>query len=302
MLAVTTHTHAGPEDPIITQSDSIITQAEFDARLSKIKKQQQLPFLTNGARVEKILRQMMMDRRLADAAREVGFDTDPLVQGRLKLAMDQELAQAWLDSVEESKLESANFDLMAKEYYLTHKDKFKIPASVDVAHILIGIEARTDAEASELANQLYTRLSKNPELWDELVLEYSDDPGSKGNQGKYLAVVPGKMVKAFEDTAFGIQNLGEIAPPIKTQFGYHIIRLDGKSESKIQDFEEVKPKLIAQRRSIYTKAARTEYISAINTAETLVIPPCAIEEMLARHFDDEKTMNKFEACQKNQAK
>lgn len=299
LMVFTVQSNAGPEDPIITQSDSSITQAEFDARLSKIKKSQRLPVLTDGGRVEKILRQMIMDRRLADAARAAGFDDDPLVQGRMKLAMEQELAQAWLSSVEASKLESVNFEQMAKEYYLTHKGEFKIPASVDIAHILVGNEERTDIEALELANQLYARLNSKPELWDELVLEYSDDPGSKANQGKYLDVVRGKMVKAFEDTAFAIQTVGEIAAPVKTQFGYHIIRLDAKSQAKTQAFEQVKPQLIKQQRSNYTKTARTDYVSGINTEVPLVIPPCAIEEMLLRHFADEETKNRLAACQKN---
>ncbi|MCF6263969.1 MAG: peptidylprolyl isomerase [Xanthomonadales bacterium] len=302
MFVLTTHAGAGSGDPIITQGDSIITQEEFDARLSKIKQSQQLPFLTDGGRVEKVLRQLMMDKRLADVARAAGFDDDPLVQGRLNLAIDQELAIAWLDSIEAKNLESANFELMAKEYYLTHKTEFQIPASVDVAHILIANEVRTDIEALELANQLYSRLRSKPELWDELVQEYSDDPGSKANHGKYLAVVPGKMVKPFEDTAFGIQTLGEIAAPTKTQFGYHLIRLDGKSQPKIQGFEQVKTQLIAHQRNIYTKAARTDYISTINTEGPLVIPPCAIEEMLARHFNNKETNNKFAECQKNPVK
>ncbi|MCF6225634.1 MAG: peptidylprolyl isomerase [Xanthomonadales bacterium] len=302
LLVLSTYAGAASSDPIITQGDSIITQGEFDARLSKIKLSQQLPVLTDGGRVEKILRKMIMDKRLADTARLAGFDNDPLVQGRLKLVVDQELANAWLDSIEAGKLESADFEMMAKEYYLIHKAKFRIPASVDVAHILISNQARTDIEALELANDLYSRLISKPELWDELVEEYSDDPGSKANQGKYLDVVPGKMVKPFEDTAFGLKTTGEIAKPTKTQFGYHIIRLDGKSEPKMQPFEQVKTQLIAQQRNIYTKSARTDYISTINMDGPLVIPPCAIEKMLARHFDEEQSINKLAECQKNQNK
>ncbi len=295
-LPVSFSVHAGELDPIITQSSSEVTQQDFDARISRIPQKDRLPFLRDGGRVEMVLRKMMLDKRLADEARLAGFDKKPLVELRLQLAMETELADAWLDSVEASKVDVADFELMAKEYYQTHPQEFKQPASVDVAHILIAIENRSDAAALELANKVYSQLSEDSSHWDELVLEHSDDPGSKGNSGKYLGVVPGKMVKPFEIAAFALQQVGDISQPVKTIFGYHVIRLDAKNAAATIPFVDVKLKLIHQQRSMYTKKARTEYLSSINTADDLIIPDCAIEEMMARYFDDEGVQESWRDC------
>ena len=287
---------AGSTDPIITQGSSSVSQQEFDGRISRIPQKDRLSFLRDGSRVEKILRQLIMDRRIADEARKTGFENDPLVQQRLKLAMDSELAKAWLDSIQAQQLNAADFQQMAKEYYLTHKNTFKSVESIDVAHILVGSDNRTEEAAKKLSAELYARLIANPGLWEELVIEYSDDPGSKSKGGKYLAVVPGKMVKAFEDTAFAIQNVGEIASPVKTQFGYHIIRLDAHNPAATIPFEEVEAQLTQQQQQSFAQKARVDYISGINTMENLVIPDCAVEEMMLRYFDDNGVKESYQEC------
>ncbi len=296
VLCVATVAQAGEHDPIIKQASSVVTQQDFDARISRIPKKDRLPFLRDGGRVEKALRQLMLDKRIADEARLAGFDKKPMVKLRLQLAVESELADAWLDSVEASKVDAADFELMAKEYYMIHPQEFKQPASVDVAHILISIENRSDAEALKLVTKVHSQLSENPDRWNQLVLEYSEDPGSKGNSGKYLGVVPGKMVPPFESAAFALRQPGDITKPVKTTFGYHLIRLDAKNEASVIPYAEVKRKLISQQQRKYTKKARTNYLSGINTADDLVIPDCAIEEMMARYFDKDGVQESWLDC------
>jgi len=304
LLIILTHSmeqaQAEPSDPIITQGDSQVSQLEFDGRISKIPAGSREAFLRDGGRVEKTLRQMMMERRIADDARKAGFDKKPLVQERLKLAMESELADAWLDSIEASKTDAADFVAMAKEYYLTHPKEFVLTDSRDIAHIQIANTNRTDEEALKLAHKLETELKADPKQWDQFVVKYSDDPGSKAKQGKYAAVVPGKMVKPFEDAAFSLEQIGQLTAPVKTQFGYHLIRLDAINKAGKISFEIVKNKLVAQQKKMFARGARSQYMSTINTNEHLKIPPCAIEEMMTRYYADKQVKEAFEACKLNQ--
>lgn len=291
--------HAAPQDPIMIQGESVVTQQEFDARISKIPSRDRAAFLMDGERAKKILQTLMMNQRIADDAKKSGFADDPNIQVRLKLAMVHELSAAYLDYLEKQKSNAANFELMAKEYYLTNKAKYTSEPSIDVAHILIGVADRSTKEALSLANELYTQLINDPTLWGKYVLEYTDDSGSRGNGGTYIQVVRGKMVKSFENKAFSMEAIGEISKPVQTNYGFHIIRLDKKHPVVQQSFDAVKDKLVTQMRSSFTKKARNNYISHINMRDEVIIPECALDEMLTRYYKDDKTTSSYKACLAN---
>lgn len=104
---------------------------------------------------------------------------------------------------------------------------------ITVSHILIGLKdsnnkSRTDGQASQLANEVYQKVTTGGDF-AQLAKQYSDDPGSKDKGGTYgpMAVdqFKGSMAKEFVDGSLALKA-GQISKPIKTQFGYHIIKLD----------------------------------------------------------------------------
>ncbi len=301
LVAISYSVQAGPNDIIISQGSSSITQQEFDARISKIPKKDQLPFLSDGSRVEDVLRKLIMNRRIADKARDAGLHQDPVVKERIKLAIDKELTTVYLEQIVAQSREVADFELMAKEYYLTHKNEFIRPASIDVSHILISTEQRNADEAAKLIAKIREELIADPSRWGELVQLHSEDPGSRSKDGQYLGVVPGKMVKPFEDAAFALEVKGDLSAPVKTEFGYHLIRLDAKHAASTSSFEEVKDKLVKIQQKKFGRTATTEFISSINTSEPLVIPDCAIEEMMERYYDNSGVTKAYQECLANKS-
>jgi len=88
-------------------------------------------------------------------------------------------------------------------------------------HILISTETRSEEEALKIVEEVQAGLAEGIDF-DTLVLKYNEDPGMRKNPNGYL-FTKGEMVKEFEETAFAL-TAGEVSAPVKTQFGYHIIK------------------------------------------------------------------------------
>ena len=128
--------------------------------------------------------------------------------------------------------------------YEKAKSRLQVPERRHARHILI--TAKDDAAALTQAQQVLAQL-KSGKDFGELAKQYSQDPGSAHNGGDLGWAERGSFVKPFADALFGM-SVGEIKGPVKSQFGYHIIRLDEIQPGKGKSFEEARPELEAQLR------------------------------------------------------
>jgi peptidyl-prolyl cis-trans isomerase D len=123
----------------------------------------------------------------------------------------------------------------SKKYYDEHPTQFQ---SRQASHILIAVppnaSAESKAQARSKAEQLYKQVLQNPADFAQIAKNNSQDPGSAARGGDLGFISRGAMVKPFEDAVFQMKE-GEIAGPVETQFGYHIIKLDA---IKQMGFEE----------------------------------------------------------------
>ncbi|PJB77275.1 MAG: hypothetical protein CO090_09025 [Acidobacteria bacterium CG_4_9_14_3_um_filter_49_7] len=131
-------------------------------------------------------------------------------------------------------------DKEIKAYYKEHIDKYTQKEQVRASHILIGVtvKKRSFAEAKKIADKVYAQLKKGKDF-KSLVQKYSDDYTTVKKGGDLNWFPKGRMVKAFEAAAFGMK-VGEYSKPVKTQFGYHIIKVTGHKEGKIETLEEAR--------------------------------------------------------------
>jgi peptidyl-prolyl cis-trans isomerase C len=127
-------------------------------------------------------------------------------------------------------------DADVKKYYDQHQSQYGTPEQRDVAHILVKTKA--------LADKLYDRI-KAGENFSKLAKKYSQDPGSKSAGGK-LTISKGQTVGPFDQTAF-LLTTGTVSRPIKTSFGYHIIKALGPVKpAKTTPFAQVKSSIRQQ--------------------------------------------------------
>lgn len=262
----------------------VVTQNTFSARASKIPSEARYGALRSGNRVQDLIGDLLLRSQLAADAREAGFDKDPDIRGRMKLAAENELAEAWIKHYVESQPEG-DYEQLALEDYQLNRESMLSSAMIDVSHILISTKDRPEDEALELVDSLSQQLKQEPGLFDQLVRNHSEDPSKSENNGKFYSIKRGDMVKSFEKVAFGLSE-GEISGPVKTLYGYHLIRLDAHIAPAILSFEEVKPQLISQNREQHQERIKNNYLSSLTALEVNITEE-ALEEMVDRQFGDD---------------
>lgn len=139
-----------------------------------------------------------------------------------------------------------------KKFYEDNKDVFKENESANASHILVAEEDK--------ANEIYEKV-KNGEDFASLAKEFSTCP-SKEKGGELGTFTRGQMVKEFEDAVFN-NEVGAITEPVKTQFGYHIIKINDKNEGRDLAFDEVKDKIATQVRRQKEQALYNEKITEL---------------------------------------
>ena len=237
--------------------------------------------MRDSNRLQTVINDLLLNSQLVAEAHEAGFDKQPHVQARMQLAAETELASAWLQNYKETR-PAADYEQMAREYYQVNQKKIMSSPKVDVSHILISTKEHSPDEALKLATTLGEQLEVNPSGFDKMITEYSEDPSKASNQGKFLAVKPGVMVKPFEDSAFSL-NEDEISDPVRTEFGYHIIRLDANIAPQQMSYEDVEERLIAQQKKQHIDRIILNYMDGF-ASHDVVISQEALELLVDRLF------------------
>ena len=142
--------------------------------------------------------------------------------------------RAMRDAFYEKKVRGGVSDAQAKAAYDEQIGKLKPEAEVHARHILV----KTEEEAKDLVKQLKAGADFN-----ELAKKSSDSSNahSGGDLGYFSR---GQMVKSFEDAAFALEP-GQVSDPVKSEFGWHVIKVEDKRNRPVPSFEEVKDQIMA---------------------------------------------------------
>src|ERR1700674_1045422 len=132
-------------------------------------------------------------------------------------------------------------DDQLKAQYQANIQSYQVPNRVHVQHILLMTVGKTDAEVEEIKKKAEDILkqAKQGGKFEDLAKKYSEDPGTKDKGGDLGWIVQGQTVPEFEKTAFGL-NKGKMSDLVKTQYGFHIIKVLDKETAHTKPFDEVK--------------------------------------------------------------
>jgi len=136
-----------------------------------------------------------------------------------------------------------------KQYYEDHKNEFDSQEQRDAAHILISVPTQaSDAEkqaARAKAERILQEVRKSPQKFSALAKKYSEDPGSASHGGDLGFFSRGMMVKPFDEAVFSLKP-GQISGLVRSEFGFHIIKLLAVKPARTKSLAEVRNSIVQQ--------------------------------------------------------
>ena len=239
------------ETILATVNGKAITSADVDAYLAGMGQRGQNYDNPQGRAM--ILEQLINKALLVlDATRNL-YERDPEFKAELQRVKEELLANY---AVEKAVKNVTVKDDEVKAYYDGNPEQFKKGESVNASHILV--------DSEEKANDILAKINAGEISFEDAAQQFSTCPSGKegGNLGDFTR---GQMVPEFDEACFSME-IGELRGPVKTQFGYHLIRLNSKSEAAQVSFgeirEQLKQKLIADKQ-------QAAYQSKINQLKIL---------------------------------
>lgn len=141
------------------------------------------------------------------------------------------------------------------------------------AHILIEVDGTSDAEAKAQLEEIAAQLAAGGDF-ATLAKEHSDDPGSANEGGDLGYAGPGVYDPAFEDALYALKE-GQVSAPVRSEFGWHLIKLLGVQSPEVPSFESMKPEL---ERELKAQQVEQRFVEVTKELENLAFESADLEQ------------------------
>lgn len=266
-----------------------------------VQRARELGYKMSDDQYQKFIDNIKADNHLADDA---AFNKALTEQGLTKEQLRKKLEEGYLkQAVQQSEIMSHALmtDQEARQYYTTHAAEFLTPAKVALREILVSVptesvggqasfNAGLDEAARAKADAIHDRLTKG-EDFAKVAADVSDSP-SKATGGVIGEVNVNDMSDALRPLV-DVLKPGEITPPIRTQRGYQILKLDSRSPEQPKPFDDVR-EAIAQK--IYEQRVDGEtqkYLDKVRAQALIEWKDEALKEMYDKQVSDMKKAGGF---------
>ncbi|MEO8656378.1 MAG: peptidylprolyl isomerase, partial [Ramlibacter sp.] len=252
---------ASAADPVLAEAGKVAIHAtDIQGDALRIPVERRKPTLAVSDNVKQLASNLVIRRALAGEAEAAGLANDPAVQAAVRIARDRVLSDALIARIDAAnKPDPKVMADLALATYKSNPKRFEMPAETGARHILIKLDT-PDAKAK--AEKILAELKAGADF-DKLASEQSQDPGSAPKGGELGYFPAGRMVPAFEEAVSKLQKPGELSDVVETQFGYHIIKLEGRRSAGIRPFEQVKDDLQRELEIKYVNDKRLAEVQRI---------------------------------------
>lgn len=218
-----------------------ITERDLDEIAERFP-QDRKQYLEGEEGRKRLLEEVISFELVYEDAKAVGLENDEMYKKQIEDAKKQILTQIAINNV---MADVAVAESELERYYDANKEMFQEQEKISAKHILVNSEE----EALKIKEEI-----DGGKAFEDAAKEYSSCP-SKERGGDLGAFSKGQMVPEFEKAAFA-QEIGEVGAPVKTQFGYHLIKVESKMPPAIMDFQSVKEGI---RKKLYQERQSMKY-------------------------------------------
>ncbi len=247
---------------IASRGTAKVTLRDIDSFVMTVPEKKRAGMMDSPTRIENVINGKLLQRQLANSARELGLDKDPILLNEKVPMTESRLASARMERFVRD-LKIPNLEALAKETYLAHPDQYVIHGQIDVQQILlVPGPNKLEGDAYVRAEEVEKLLAGHPEQFDELVAQYSDDTGKNEKQGLVQDVAKQYDGVLFE-AARAIKQVGDISPIVQTKYGSHILKLVRRDADVPQTFAQAHDALLARLKTEFVSQQRRDYVDKL---------------------------------------
>jgi peptidyl-prolyl cis-trans isomerase C len=267
-----------PDTPLVVGPDATIQAADYEAALTRVPERYRAEMRMSPEKISTMVDGLFIGKSIANKARKLGLDKDPLVQRRLQQAQEQVLADLYLQKIERD-AKIPNLEGRAREVYNGNPKRFRTEEHVYIQQILVSYNERTQEMALARAKEVEAQVRQPGTDFMAVARATTEDPDRRrngGDLGWYALSSFDPMIIAW---AGAVKEKGAISAPIQTNKGYHILKFVDRRPGQLRPFEEVKKGLIEEERAQVIKTVRDEAIQAVRNDPAVVIHAANVEAL-----------------------
>lgn len=254
-------------DTVVAERDGEqLTVGEIDAEIRSMPPDMRGSFMADPQRTGELIDRMLLKQQLARRAIANGLHEDPALLADLERLRTEMLAARQTQKHIQG-VAIPNFEQLAHERYLSDPGKFAPPSRIDLRHVLVSTDGHDDEKSKELAQAIFDR-AKGGEDLVAIAEELIEREGKWVHTQLLERADASRMDVNFVKAMSTLGKPGDLAGPVRSRFGWHVIRLEKYETYPPPPYDEVKPKLVEELRGKYLSDERNRYLATLTHEET----------------------------------
>lgn len=270
------------ESPLVVRQGNVeVSQADVDAYMAaRVPAEDQAAVLSSPDRIASILSSLVITNGMVGRAGEAGLLDSTENQSRLHYALQRAIQDIYRQHFREQ-TELDSYEQSARELFLTQPERFRGPETFDFEHLLIQVgDDRTETDAMRRVLDLHEQIENGADFL-ELARESSDDPSVVDNGGLLESISTAQLVPQVA-AIVAETPVGELAMPVRSRFGWHLVRVVAVNPPETLSWEEAQPRAEQMARDRHLTSATERLLRELQDGEA-EFADGAIESLLRRY-------------------
>ncbi len=269
-----------PQDVVAKRGNIVLSLKDVDVKIRTMPAELRAGYLTESDRAARFIDSVLLAKQVAARARELGIDKEAGFQEELELAATELLSRTLIER-HTAEAPIPNVSNLARERYLADPEAFTPEARIDLSHVLVPTDGLEESAARSLADDVLRRAQAG-ESFDDLVASLGN---SDVTTESMASVDLSKLDPAFVRAVGQLEKEGDMVGPVRTRFGFHVVRLDLFKKYPTPPYDQVETQLIAQLEGEARDKAKRDFLASFSRLP-VELNDQAISSLRTRYLGD----------------